>query len=1162
MPDDALLVELLGPVRAWLGTTELRLGPTRQRALFAVLAVRHNHVVARTELIRAVWGDQAPHTAEGSVYTYLSGLRRVLEPGRSSRAASALLPSESAGYRLRLAPESLDAVVFERLSGQARAALAGGDPLAAAELADQGLARWHGEPLTGLPGPFAATHRQRLTDLRLAMLATRAEAGLATGRHAELVAELTTLVARNPLHEGLRGLLMIALYRCGRQADALDQFREARLALDQEVGGRPDARLAEIHQQILANDPALAQPEPPSESGRPTGRQRALRPRRRASAFVGRDTEAARLRAALTALGDGRGGLVWVDGEPGIGKSELLTTGLAGLDTADVQVAWATGDEQARRFPLRVLHQSLGVRADATDPRRSRLAELAGGTSTRDDLLGTGGNPLAVADATAALVRDLCADGPLVLVVDDMQWVDETSMHVWDLLARQTDRLPLLLVAACRPLPTTPALDLMRDTVVRAGGTLLALSPLSEPDVDRLLRELINAIPGPGLAGLAAQAAGNPLYIEELVESLVRDRAVRVAAGRADAGRGAAISLGSALAHRLGFLSPDAIDVLRRASLLGTEFRIDELSTVLVRPPADVLAAVDEATTAGVLVANGDRMAFRHQLIRQALYEGMAPALRTALHRQAAERLDRAAASVEIIAGHLANHLAAASTTVDSWTIGWVHDHGEQVAARAPDIGRELLRRAVPAGDPADPRRTPLTASLARVRYWLGESPEEEVRAVLAATTDPDLTGEMHWILACVHYRRGLDSQAVELLRAAVDTSGVSDIWRARCLALLAARERALGDPAVAEATAWRAIDEADRVGDAFAKAYALENLWLFRSISRDHGEALQLVDRALSTVDQAPAGVGATLVHLRLSLLDNRVFSLQNLDRLAEADETLRAADEVMRHRQLPTDQWVSPAINHYWAGRWDEAIARLSVAARTRELDLAFHGLRESGPMMLLLYGVSALIAVCRGDQALAGAHLAAADDLPMFTTADRESCDFLLAAEALVAEQDGRPEVALIALRPIIDERYSPMMLRHQWLPDVVRIAMAVGDTETARRALGMCAAEAERETVPARAAAAFTRCRGLLNEVPADLLAAAGHYERVARPVELAKTLEDAAVVLARTGQHAAAREAYATAVGHYRELGASWLIRRADARLTAAGVTAPSTHRAG
>jgi hypothetical protein len=533
--------------------------------------------------------------------------------------------------------------------------------------------------------------------------------------------------------------------------------------------------------------------------------------------------------------------------------------------------------------------------------------------------------------------------------------------------------------------------------------------------------------------------------------------------------------------------------------------------------------------------------------------------VRAALHRQAAERLDRAGASVDIVA----RQLAAAPGTVDRWTVGWVAEHGEHLASQAPGVGVELLQRVVTAGDPAEPRLLELTASLARVRNWLGESPEQEARSVLAATRDPDLAGEMYWILGCAFYRRGMDSEAVDALRVAVESHGVSGVWRARCRALLSVRVGVgLGRREDAEHIAREAIGHAERVEDAFAKAYALQGQWLFRSIERDHAAGLRLVEEALDALDAAPASATneSSLVRLRLSLLDNQVFSLQNLDRLADADTALRAADEMARRNLLSAGLTVPAAVNDYWAGRWDDAVAALSVEADARGLDMAFRGLRESGPLLLLLHGVAALIAILRDHESEANAHLAAADELPLITSADRENCDFLVIAEALAAERDGRPDAALIALTPVLDERYSPMMLRHQWLPDAARIAVEAGDTAMATRALDVCEAEARREAQPARATAAAARCRALVHGDPAAALDAAKHYAEVGRVVELAQALEDAAVLLARAGRADEARHHHATAVRGYREFGANWAIRRANARLTEAGVTPASYTR--
>jgi DNA-binding SARP family transcriptional activator len=1153
-------VDVLGPIRTWRGDAEIRLGPTRQRALFAVLALHHGRTATREQLIRAVWGDEPPTTAEGSVHTYVSGLRRALEPNRSSRAASTVLLSEDAGYRLALDDDGLDAVVFETLAARAADAVARGDARDAVDLADQALALWRGEPLTGLPGPFLAAQRDRLVAARLDLLETRAAAALLAGRHADLVAELTALVGENPLHEGLRGLLMIALYRCGRQAEALGQFRLARLTLAEELGAKPGARLAEIHQQVLVNDPALAAPAPEPGAGAGARRtRRAARPRQRAIQFVGRNQELDELSAAVAALAEGKGQAVWLEGEPGIGKSELLTAGLAGLDDADVEVCWGAGDELAQRFTLRVIRECLAVAPESADPRRARLAELMLRSSARDEVLGRATTAVSLVDEVVALVRQLCQDRPLALVVDDVQWVDEASMLAWSRLARATDQLPLLVIGACRPLPRSGQLQSMRETAARRGGIMLGLDRLPDPAVGELLHAIVRAIPGPGLRRLAERAAGNPLYLQELVDALVREETVEITAdGTADVASSADVtaptSLASALARRLGFLSQATVDVLRRAALFGTEFRLDELAAVLVRPASELIGAVGESTTARVLTADGDRLAFRHPLIRQALYEGMGHAVRAALHRQAAERLDRAGASMDIVAAQL----AAAPDTVDGWTIGWVAEHGEHLAGQAPGVGLELLQRVVTASDPAEPRLLELTASLARIRNWLGGSSEQEVRAVLAATRDPDLAGEMYWLLSSEFYRRGMDRESVDALRVAVESPRVSGVWQARCRALLSVREfHFLGrDP---EHTAREAIRDAERVDDPFAKAYALQVLWLFRSIERDHAVGLGLVEEALSTLDAvlATGTDDSSLIHLRLSLLDNQVFSLQNLDRLADAHLTLEAADDMVRRYQLPAGLTVPRAVNDYWEGRWNEAVAALSVEADARELDMAFRGLRESGPMLLLLHGVAALIAVLRDHEAEANAHLAAADELPLITSGDRENCDFLVIAEALAAERDGRRDAALIALTPVLDERYSPMMLRHQWLPDAARIAVEAGDTAMAARALEVCEAEARREKQPARATAAAARCRALVHDDPAGALEAAKHYAEVGRLVELAHALEDAAVLLARAGRADEARQQHAAAVRGYRQLGANWGIRRANARLTEAGVTPTS-----
>src|SRR5262249_36912747 len=243
----ALRVELLGPVRAWLGDREIALGSSRPRAVFAMLALRAGAVVRREELIAGVWGGGARATAHGSLHTYVSALRKALGPDRE-RGRASLLESVRSGYRLRLGPDRSDVAEFDRLREQARQQLEGGDPGGTMRTLDAALELCRGEPLSGLTGPFAPAQRPRLIEGRAAAREQRAEAGLAAGLPAEVVAELAALVGEAPLRERPRELLMLALHRSGRSAEALEAFREARRVLVAELGVEPGPGLRGVHE--------------------------------------------------------------------------------------------------------------------------------------------------------------------------------------------------------------------------------------------------------------------------------------------------------------------------------------------------------------------------------------------------------------------------------------------------------------------------------------------------------------------------------------------------------------------------------------------------------------------------------------------------------------------------------------------------------------------------------------------------------------------------------------------------------------------------------------------------------------------------------------------------------------------------------------------------
>ena len=259
----ALRVGVLGPVTAWYGDQELPVGQPRQQAVLGILAMRANRVISRGELVDAVWGQDPPASAEGGIYTYVAGLRRIIEPNRSLRGPGRVLVSSGAGYVLHLVPGQPDAVAFEQDLGRSRQLRKAGDLTGAVVALNSALSLWRGIAFAGVPGPFAETERVRLGELRSAAAEERADVLLSLGRHEEVVPDLTAMVADHPLRERMRGLLMIALYRCGRHAEALRVFAEGRRVLADELGIDPGSDLSRIHQQVLTMDAALAVPDDP-----------------------------------------------------------------------------------------------------------------------------------------------------------------------------------------------------------------------------------------------------------------------------------------------------------------------------------------------------------------------------------------------------------------------------------------------------------------------------------------------------------------------------------------------------------------------------------------------------------------------------------------------------------------------------------------------------------------------------------------------------------------------------------------------------------------------------------------------------------------------------------------------------------------------------------
>ncbi|MEZ0071270.1 BTAD domain-containing putative transcriptional regulator [Planotetraspora sp. GP83] len=379
---EQLRFELLGPVRAWRGDVEIELGSPQQRAILAILLLQAGTPASADQLVTAIWGGAPPPAAIGMVRSYVSRLRRVLDPGHPATVIESL----GGGYAVRA--EELDLTEFHRQLGVAREARRAGDAPAAATALRTALDLWHGTPLAGVNGEYAEFERTRLGQLRLTVIEDLAAADIESGRPVEAAAELAEVIAEQPLRERPRELLMLALYRSGRQADALAVFGQVQRLLADELGLDPGPDLREMQRRILVSDPALAAPVAPTPAMTPSRIPAQLPPD--LPDFVGRDETKYRMADALTPS-NASVPVVGVEGLAGIGKTTL---------------AVHVGHAVAASFPDGQLFVDLGA---AGEP----LAELLRGVGVP-----YAGLPESFSERVA-LWRTLTTGRRLLVVLDD-----------------------------------------------------------------------------------------------------------------------------------------------------------------------------------------------------------------------------------------------------------------------------------------------------------------------------------------------------------------------------------------------------------------------------------------------------------------------------------------------------------------------------------------------------------------------------------------------------------------------------------------------------------------------------------------------------------------------------------------------------------------------
>jgi len=583
--------------------------------------------------------------------------------------------------------------------------------------------------------------------------------------------------------------------------------------------------------------------------------------------------------------------------------------------------------------------------------------------------------------------------------------------------------------------------------------------------------------------------------------------------------------------------------VLRAAALLGVDFAVLDLAAVLGRKVPDLLPAVDEALVAGVLTESDHGLAFRHPLIRAALYDEISAPVRAAWHRDAGRALAQSGAPADRVAVQMLRAVGGsegATEHVDAWMLDWLAGSADLLVSQAPAVAAELLARAMTAGPAGSARHGWLASRLADALYRIGDraGAEQVADRALEHATEPDLVVDLHWTLALCRGLAGEFAESLATLDRALALPGISARHRARLLVVAARTHFNLGEMETAAQVAESTLAAASEAGDNWAAGGALLVMATVTSMHGRMADALPLFDRALAATETDPA-----LTDLRLLLEVNRAVTLGNLDRHEEA----LAAAERARHlagqvgTAIRLDQ-AHAALGQvlFQTGRWDEALAEVEVLAEDMKTPTG----------ACCDFGIAAVISFHRGEVGVARRHLAAAD--PHARRIGRRLITSLTLARSLDREHEGALPEALAVLTDAFGVNSEEIEEIEDLFADAVRLAAATGDLEVARTLAGQAAALAAESEIPHRQANALY-CRGLLDHDAARLVAAAERYEDAGRPLLRAKALEAAAGDFIDAGDRGQARSAFTGALEVYTALGAAADMARLQAAFRAHGI---------
>jgi predicted ATPase/DNA-binding SARP family transcriptional activator len=881
--------------------------PSRQgRALFAYLVLHRDRAASRDELIDALWPTNPPSSPAAGLSSVLARVRRAVGHdvivGRSQ-----LTVRLDAGCEIDV--ETANAAVPE-----AERCLAAGDPLAAIAIAGAALEIVARPLLAEFDAPWVEAGRRELAALQPALLELRARAALTVGGAELAGAERAarTLAICHPYRESGHALLMEVQARRGNVAEAMQTYQGLRELLREQLGTAPSPGVVALHDRLLREGAIEATPAPPRSARIPLP---SLGTGGGEHAFVGRPDALAQLAGAWAQATGAHLQFVVLIGEHGVGKTQLAARFARDLHADGALVLYGRCDEEAivayqpfveaLRHALR--HDGLTSAPQLADALRAlgRLVpEARVGAPGRDDEEPEPDDAemgrFVLFDAVCRMLAFLASERPTLLVLDDLHWADQPTLKLLRHAVRDLEASPVMVLGAfCgEEVPRDAGLavalaDLRREhPLVR-----MRLEGLDEETADELVASRLNARQTPAFVrALYAETGGNPFFMDEALRSLQESGALAAtgpALERALERMGVPEGVEEVIARRLARMSPAAVDALTVAAVVGTRFDLDVVREVLAEPDETVMAALEEAIAAGLIVEQPERIdgfAFRHAILREAIYARPTASRRARLHQRVGEVLEPQLAAGRVTAAEVARHVLLAGPLA-------APQQAARYAVRAGDDAARALaweeaelhyRRALDAWQELDDERAAwrcdVLLSLARVQSRAGSSRASRATALEAAQSARArgaheqlaraalALGERYWEANVADRTYG------KLLNEALASMADADSpLRARVLARLAENLHFTAEQRLGAGLSVEALAMARRLGDTDALLTALMARHVVLLNAAHLAERLRIIDEVL-----AVGGDARVLVHAQ----QWRVYDLCEAARVDEARE------------------------------------------------------------------------------------------------------------------------------------------------------------------------------------------------------------------------------------------------------------------------------------